>query len=516
MLRIVHTCVGLALLLEGACGGGATPHPPPPVPAAAPTVTFDVVACHELRQDGTCARPIAGARVRVNNHVDARIDVEQTTNQDGYAVFTLADVTGDASIFIAANGYQPYDSGTIHPKDLGGRHNVIRLEPNAASADGGERGFLHVAGVQFLDDRGRPWRYRGCSDFSLAWRFVHGENLDPILTDRIEAGCRVLRVFGMMENIAHFWPQQVPDYYGRIAEFVDKVASRGLRVEFVVFADARNKLDEPRSVMPQLADQQRHYARVVAALQHKWAILLELCNECEQNGVDPQAFRRPPPPLVASRGSSGGEQLPPMPPWSYTVRHGSRGPQWPRDAKGALDVRDGWQCSVEEAARGCVPFGGTHQPTVEDEPMGASETDQPGRRSNSPDDFAFFAGVAALMSAGATFHSDAGIRSERFGPIQRACAKAMFEGMGFVPADAQTRPYQRGAAAGGPGIGNMPLEHVDADGTRADGALRSFCRGDGASEWCVVVRPGPEWIARARDGWRIAEQPRRGFVRLVR
>lgn len=516
MTGVVRAFVGFALVFEIACGRGTSPNPPPPAPAALATVTFDVIACQELRQDGACARPIPGARVRINNHVDPQIDIEQITNQDGYAVFTLADVTGDASVFIAANGYQPYDSGTVHPKDLRGRHNVIRLEPIAPVPNGGERGFLRVAGVQFIDERNRPWQYRGCSDFSLAWRFIRGEDIEPILTDRIAVGCRVLRVLAMMENVAHFWPQQIPGYYQRIAAFVDKVASRGLRVEFVVFADARNKLDEARSVMPHLADQQAHYARVVAALQRKWAVLLELCNECEQNGVDPQRFQRPPPPLIASRGSSGGEQLPPMPPWSYTVRHGSRGPQWPRDAKGALDVRDGWPCSEEEFKRGCVPFGGTHQPTVEDEPMGASEADQPGRRSNISDDFAYFGATAALMSAGATFHSDAGIQSEPFGPRQRACAIAMFDAMKFIPADAQTRPYQRGVAEGGPGIGEMPLEHVDADGGRADGALRTFCRGDGAREWCVAIRPRPAWIARARDGWRIIEQPRRGLVRLGR
>lgn len=507
-----------ALVLQTGCGRDAIPEPPPPASVPPATVTFDVIACHEFRQRGACARPIPGARVRVNNHVDAKIDVEQITNQDGYAVFTLADVTGDASIFIAANGYQPYDSGTVHPKDLVGRHNVIYLEPIAPPAprNGSERGFLRVAGVQFIDEHNSPWQYRGCTDFSLTWRFLRGEEIDPILTDRIAVGCRVLRVFGMMENIAHLWPQEVPRYYQRIAAFVDTVAARGLRVEFVVFADATNKLDGRRSVMPRLADQQAHYARVVAALQRKWAVLLELCNECEQNGVDPQHFERPPPPLIASRGSSGGEQLPPMPAWSYTVRHGSRGPQWPRDAKGALDVRDGWSCSDDETKRGCVAFAGTHQPTVEDEPMGASEADQPGRRSSNPDDFAYFGATAALMSAGATFHSDAGIRSEPFGARQRACAIAMFQAMTFIPADAQTRPYQRGVAEGGTGIGEMPLEHVDADGRRAEGALRTFCRGDGAREWCVAIRPGPAWTARARGGWRIAEQPRRGLVKLLR
>jgi hypothetical protein len=67
-------------------------------------------------------------------------------------------------------------------------------------------------------------------------------------------------------------------------------------------------------------------------------------------------------------------------------------------------------------------------PVVNNEPMGAHEIEVPGRRSNKPEDFRQ-AGERASTSAGACFHSEAGLRSEVWGPVTDACARAFFVGL---------------------------------------------------------------------------------------
>ncbi len=521
--RFLGILGALTLSLLTACGGltPRLPPPGPPPPAASPTPSptpapaptpaptpappaVRWVAVVVVDSDG---RPVPGARAELADTIEPHAGA---TDGNGYVAWpgVLASLRA-SQLTIAAAGFQPYSAHVDLRTD--GNEDLPRVTLQRVAAiltSGEEHGFLHFVGQQPFDEAGHPWQWGGCTDFSLLLRSIRGESLDALLTDRVAAGCRVLRVLGMMEHIARLHPQDVPDYLAQVVTLVRALAARGLRIEFVVFADAQ-------LVMPDLLAQQTHLAQVVGVLQDQWNALLELCNECEKNGVDPARFQRPPPPLAAAHGSPLGEGLPILPAWSYAPIHGSRKADWPRDAKGSQDVRDGWRCIPDDA--GCVPFPGTHVYVVQDEPMGFADVDQPGRRSANCDDAAFF-GAAAALFGGATFHSDNGIQSEIFSATQRACAVAFFQGLRFVPANASIWPYQRGGADGGAGIGNMPLQHWDVEDPAhaQDGALRTFCKSDLHTEWCVALRPGPQWRAIGRDGWRVVEEPRRGLVRLER
>ena len=76
--------------------------------------------------------------------------------------------------------------------------------------------------------------------------------------------------------------------------------------------------------------------------------------------------------------------------------------------------------------------------------FGFAEVANGDRRSDSVEDAAYFAATAALMGAGSTFHSDGGILSQLWGPVQAAAARAWFDAAKWVPVEAQLWPYQRG------------------------------------------------------------------------
>lgn len=370
-----------------------------------------------------------------------------------------------------------------------------------SSVRGEERGRLRVDGAAFRDEAGAFWMWRGCTDFMAFDRFLRGEEIDGLLTERIQVGCRILRVLGM----AHYIPANIgrPDlapaafgdrYWSGLAAFADKLADRGLRFEFVVFADAQ-------LLMPSVKDQRAHLARVVSTLGPKWNVVGELVNEWSKNGVDPKEFEKPVG-FPWSRGSALGGDLPFRPPWDWVSHHGQRGGRWYHDET-ARDIRDGF------APPNGAAYAGVKVPVIEDEPIGAAETAAPGRRDNVPAHFRWASALWAFTGGG-TFHSDAGIASERYGPVQKACATAFFESLRTIPAEVQTWQPADDAAA------EMPLAHRNQPSPT--GAARTECRLSTAAAWCVAIDPGPSWRAEVRNGWRIAAQagPRREIVRLER
>src|SRR2546430_1242962 len=139
-------------------------------------------------------------------------------------------------------------------------------------------------------------------------------------------------------------------------------------------------------------DAQRAFRdRVAGVLAARTNAFLEIANEPWKNGVDPLQFGNFPAGLLVSRGSAAADAY--LPALDYTTAHTPRDAEWPRKAKDALELADGY-----------TGFAGVHQPVVLDEPMGADEQPTPGRRSNVPDDFFAYAAVGGLYAAGSTFH----------------------------------------------------------------------------------------------------------------
>jgi hypothetical protein len=335
-----------------------------------------------------------------------------------------------------------------------------------------------------------PWR--GFSDFRLFERFLKGEDIQPLLTERVALGANVLRVFGMYDGgIGHLIPSEHPDYYDQLTTFRDLLAVRGLRLEFVVFADAQ-------IVMPKLDAEALHLSHVLLALST--GAFCEASNEPFKNlpdgnariqALDDVIKHRPTGVLVASGIYDGYPVNGPH--YDYGTMHTERKAEWPRTSKDLLDYRQQQP-----------------MPWVADEPTGAAEVADGDRRSVTPEDFAWYAATAALEGAGATFHSSAGIDSAPLGPVQTACALAFFEALRWVPAEAQIAPYARGDAAGPCSwVGEAFVQHHDSL------ELRSFGKGIGDRAWAVQIRTKRAHATSCPD-WRIVAEPQRGFVELAR
>jgi hypothetical protein len=226
---------------------------PPPVPTPPPRRAIAVAGV----PGG------AGAVVSLAERMDI-------TNAEGYICFT--DVPADrvsVTLAIDAEGYEPYRVSVTIPAD-GKNYNLMvtgaatgpdqiacpALVPLRAILPG-----LVVRRAVFALATGERWTAIECSDFQLFQRFLHGEDIVPVLTQRASLGFNLLRVFGMCAQMFRLFPQEYGDrYWSGLVDFCALLARYGLYVEFVVFADAT-------LVMPALDDQIRHWARFCEVVQ---------------------------------------------------------------------------------------------------------------------------------------------------------------------------------------------------------------------------------------------------------
>lgn len=362
--------------------------------------------------------------------------------------------------------------------------------PTPAAPFAAESGALHVDGKVFRTAAGEVWSWRGQSSFMLLARYLRGENIVPQLDQARALGTNVLRVFGRVFGSG--WPdftdfanpETDPQYAAKLGAFFDLVGAHGLRVEFVPLTYAARTTAEARAQLQQAYD--------VAA--GGWNVFIEGANEPPVNGIDIVTIYQG----VDRRGvlSAYGlydqdcdrVHICTLAMLDYLTVHTDRGPEWPRKVKDLLEIRDGFG----DASDPVNWFAGSGRPTIGDEPIGADETEQPGRRSASSSDFAQAFGVCMSFSAGCTFHSEAGLRSNLFGPNQLAAAKAILDVWSFIPPIAQTGQYTRG------GLNTLP---VAWPGDTA--SLRTYGVIVGADAWVTNVRPASGYSLAPADGWRI-------------
>lgn len=386
--------------------------------------------------------------------------------------------------------------------------------PKPAVTSAGELGRLHVGTSNgrpvFLRENGSIFPWIGCSDFALFARFCRGEDIAPILDERIAIGFNILRVFGMFDRfgiggpqasgLGEFTPANTPDYYGKLRAFVDLFQSRGLRIEFVYFADADARPDSTGGLMTDRASRQAHIDNVHEALLGTWGVCHEIANEAFKNFADAESYTIDPALGIRAYGTKlpDGDIPDVWPSLDYLTPHDhERKDEWPRTVRGYGEIVD--------KLRKCV---------VADEPMGYAEVFRPGSRATDPNDGAWFAAGMAMFASGSTFHSDDGVASRLFRPVQKEAATAWAWAARWVPPAAQFAPYQRGGECGSAGIGNMPVEHCDLDTNGTSRALRTFAKTIGAESWVIRIRPVGPTIT--RDGWHIVEEPRSGFAKLAR
>ncbi len=269
---------------------------------------------------------------------------------------------------------------------------------------------LQISGEVFVTATGKPWRWKGSTDFYLAARYDAGEDITPILEQRRAAGANLVRVLGMID-----WPWQPfwgpipsrPNYWASVDGFCTLLASYGLYCEWVVFAGTKQ-------LMPDQAAQFAHWAQTIAAVAHHPHVLIELLNEAghTSQSIDPAAFARPPAGTLASHGSGLTDAHYVEPVWDYATYHAPR--------KGPGDARSftGYDHYEWEA----VPYS-IGYPVIPEEMMKPQDY-------GFHVDFARRAGAHCGLNAGGTFHHQPGIDAVLWPPEVDACARAFYGAIG--------------------------------------------------------------------------------------
>ncbi len=443
----------------GAAGGPSQGETPPMTPEQAAIARVELYR-EALKQNG--------AKMSESDRADyekALAELEDATARNDSEGMARAKAKLDAILT---------KNGIPIPPDPVAAAGVVAAAPGSSDATlraTNESGPIHTSGATFRDQQNALWRWKGATDFRLLHRFLAGEDIKSIVAQRGSLGINNVRVLAMAVNLFNLNPGTFPDYFDKLGQFFDLLAAMGMRCELVVLADSA-------TVMPSISDQRSFLDRVSEVARTKWNVFLELANEFghSTNRVDISAFSKPAG-VVSSRGSGLGDEAPALPGWDYLTVHTGRTRDWPRKMRFAQEMSDKY-----------------HIPCVNNEPIGAADRDEPGRRSSNLPDWFDAGAVAGLMSCGATFHSQNGLQSELYSPTQESCARAFFKGMDTFPTDSQTWKYTRG------GLSDCPVSHVDTVENVAGqvfdpqkGADRTFVMYTAQEAWGVAVQRGPQW-----------------------
>ncbi len=320
--------------------------------------------------------------------------------------------------------------------------------------------------VVFQDD-GTPLRVKNYTCFFLYKFFLEGKDIEGLISELLSLGYNCVRVFGMsfyMDGGGSPEKEFIPSrygaaYYDRIPEFAQHLASRGLRFEFTVFADAR-------MIMPDRAEQRHHLERIVEKLRPEPNPFLEIENEwsvnqdTDLNDLKNQTWGD----LLWASGDYAIERIdvkqpdgsfkkdprPPMVVGRYVTYHGSRSDAWMNEAgKEGRYYYEGWDTINEDGNRSHGQRTGV--PNWNDEPKGAfsTPTNHWGDERYTDWHEAEDAGAGfALSSAGGTFHSENGCMSRPLDATERECAAAMARALDWYPTDSASKPYEHDTTAG--------------------------------------------------------------------
>jgi hypothetical protein len=298
--------------------------------------------------------------------------------------------------------------------------------PTAAGGGGGGHSApsLTIDGV-FFRNHGARWTSIACSDFTSIKAALEGVDQRWLLDDRAALGFNELRQWLLNESVVGqvyaggIQPKQYPDFYERVRRYWELCGSYGFAIEATAFTSCI-------PLMPNVDDQVRHWERTQEAARGLAHVRLELVNEYDwgdgQNSPHESLWSMRPIGIIASSGSAVAGAQTATPVWDYGSYHSNGLSEWQRKcAHNAMeDVADKF-----------------HIPGTSNENMRCPDDD------DNPLRFHDAAAGAALLCAGACFHSQSGKYSRPFDAIERACAQAWCDGARSVPLEFQAGVYAR-------------------------------------------------------------------------
>jgi len=289
---------------------------------------------------------------------------------------------------------------------------------------GGQTAPALTVDGQYFRNHGARWTGIQCSEFSLAKRYMQGEDVRPLLDERVSIGFNMLRVWLLNESVVGqvspggIHPNQYPDFYERVRDLTELLGTYGLVVEYTAFTSCV-------PLMTNRNDQVRHWGSVQSAVRGLPNAILELVNEYDwghgENAPHRDLWSMRPSGIIASSGSSTADAPPPQPVWDYVLHHTNGLNEWQRRVgHNTMEMADHFRC-----------------------PGGANENMRyPDHDSSDVHAFDAAAG-AALLCAFACYHSQAGKYSRPFDATERRCAEAWVSGARSVDLEVQPGRYQR-------------------------------------------------------------------------
>jgi hypothetical protein len=286
-----------------------------------------------------------------------------------------------------------------------------------AAAAGYQPSHLRVEATRFVRADGAPFDWRGITAFRLVEFVAHGREreADAYLAWAASKKLTVVRVLAMAGGI---FPLPPADGVRALPRLLDLAQKHGMLVEVVALASTREYTFD-------LDAHVRALARICA--EHPNAVL-ELANEPGHRSQvplvhDPDRMQRLaaslPPHVPVSLGSVEYDQK--FAAGSYVTWHAPRRPGWDH---------------VIIVAGGADLVARFKKPVVSDEPIGAGDRLERGRRDNAPERFRALALVSRLAGLGATFHYNGGIQAALPTTTELACLDAWIDGMDTLPRDA--------------------------------------------------------------------------------
>jgi hypothetical protein len=351
---------------------------------------------------------------------------------------------------------------------------------------GSIQGRLRIDGRVFVNDAGT---FRPIFTSALSLLARSSDDMRSFLDWAARTGFNGIRVFAGKLGWASQSPAQAK---ARLPELLSEAAARGLYVEVTAITDSRDGGYDP-------ADHYRAIARI--AEQGNNAIL-EVANEPYHGtqadpihsaetllGLGRQS------PLPFALGAAQDDESLEMGGGSFVTAHLDRG-------------RDKWN-QVRRVRELAVLGDTTRKPVVNNEPIGAAESSQPGRRESDPAFFFCMGALNRVFEVGGVFHSEAGLNATLPGPVQQSCADAFVEGSRIVPAEDRL-VFKNATWA------DSPVVKARFDET----IIRAYTGVGGSAAWTVLVGlsgdPGLELRGPWRIGRRLAQRPGVEVLQLER
>lgn len=257
---------------------------------------------------------------------------------------------------------------------------------------------LRIVDRTFVTGTNQRWLMCGHTEMNAPDKLRAGEDLTPLLKQRADAGCNVLRSLGMGYP---FRTDQTPVPMSLVHDYLATCADHDLYVIWCVFAGTK-------ACMPDPGQQLDWWAQSVETCRQHPNALIMVCNEWNHSSqsLAPSMFPRPIG-ILASRGSATTDQTPAKPVMDF------EGYSARRDTGNSRGFTN---CDAYEFE--------SDYPCV---PKIALETAK-------PQDYGFSLGFARLIGLhgkasdwGVFGHTDAGVRSELWTPGEESCMRTIYD-----------------------------------------------------------------------------------------